>query len=203
MRSWSQPIEAVTAGVICLLVLTAMMLLHAWPLWTGEVVTVPVTLSQSHDPFRGERVSIAPPGGRVVVGTPATTAPASGALVIQPSGDWWSRVPADPKGRRRAVIARVVYLQLERGVDATYRPVSIGLGPIKDMVNLKGRIRGVDASGTLDVDYGIDSFYMEEGQARQVERALKAGGRVQMQLAIARSGRARIKSLSIDGRTIS
>lgn len=204
MKPWSQSIKAIAGGVLCLLVLMVMMLLHALPLWTGQVITVPVTASQSHDAFRGERLSIAPPGGRIVVGNPATTVPTKGALVVQPTGDWWSRVPADVRGRQRTLMARVVYLQLEPGGgDSAYRPVSIGTEPIRDMVNLKGRIRSVDATGTLDVDYGIDAYYMEEGQARQVGEALKAGARVQMQIAVARSGRARIKSLSIDGKTIS
>lgn len=203
MTPWSQPIKAVLGGTVCLLVLAVMMLLHAWPLWTGEVIVMPVTLSQSRDPFRGERLFVAPSGARIVVGNPATTAHGNGVLVVPPSGDWWSRVPEDAQERRRALLARVVYLQLERGPDLEHRPVSIGTAPVRDMVNLRGRIRSVEASGTIEIDYGVDAYYMEQGQATQVQHALKAGSHVQMQLAIARSGRARIKSLSIDGREIS
>ncbi len=204
MRPWSQPMKAVIGGALCLLVLAVMMLLHAWPLWTGQVITMQVIATQARDPFRGERLSIAAPGGRIVVGDPAATAPPKGALVVQPAGDWWSRVPSDPRGRERAVMARVVYLQLQPGGSSPdYRPVSIGLAPVRDMVNLKGRIRRVERDGTLDIDYGIDSYYMEKTHAQQVEQALKAGSQVRMQVAIARSGRARIKSLSIDGKAIS
>lgn len=202
MKALSQSMKAIGAGVVCLAVLAVMILLHAWPLWTGQVVTLPVALTQSTDAFRGERLSIGPPGGRVVLGGLGTPSPVKDAIVVPPVGDWWSRVPSDPTGRRRAIIARIVYLQLERGADGRYRPVSIAVEPIRDMLNLRGRVRAVGSTGVLDIDYGIDSYYMQEGQASQVEGALRAHGSVDMQVAIARSGRARIKSLLINGTPI-
>jgi hypothetical protein len=202
MKAWSQSMKAIGAGVVCLAVLAVMILLHAWPLWTGQVVTLPVTLSQSTDAFRGERLSIGPPGGRVVLGGLGTPSPVKDAIVVPPVGDWWSRVPSDSAGRRRAIVARIVYLQLERSADGRYRPASIAVEPIRDMLNLRGRVRAVGSTGVLDIDYGIDSYYMQEGQASQVEGALRAHGSVDMQVAIARSGRARIKSLLINGTPI-
>ncbi len=204
MRPWSQPIKALAGGLACLAVLGVMMLLHALPLWTGQVITVPVTLTQSNDSFRGERLSIAPPGGRVVPGSPGTPTAVKNAVVLPPIGDWWSRVPADTPARQRALTARVVYLQLERAdAGSDYRPVSIAIEPIRDMVNLRGRVRRVESGGVLDIDYGIDSYYMQEGQAGQVERALRSRTAVQMQIAVAGSGRARIKSILINGTPIS
>jgi hypothetical protein len=175
-----------------------MMVLHAWPLWTGQVVTLPVSLSQTRDPFRGERLTIAPPGGRVLVGGPGTPAPAAGTVVLPPSGGWWTRVPADTGLRRRALRGRPVYLQLD-AAGGEYRPVSIAEAPVSGFTNLKGRIRHVEEDGTLDVDYGIDSYYMEEGEPARIAEALKSGADVRMQVAIARSGRARIKALTVNG----
>ena len=192
----SQPARALAAGGVCLLILAAMMVLHAWPLWTGQVVTLPVSLSQAQDPFRGERLTIAPPGGRVLVGGHKTAAPVKGAVVLPPSGGWWTRVPADTEPRRRALRGRLVYLQLE-AADGGHRPVSIGEAPVSGFTNLKGRIRHVEDDGTLDVDYGIDSYYMEEGQPARIAEALKSGADVRMQVAIARSGRARIKAVTV------
>lgn len=194
----SLSVRAVAAGAVCLLVLAAMMVLHAWPLWTGQVVTLPVSLSQARGPFRGERLAIVPAGGRVLVGDPGTAAPAAGAVVLPPSGGWWPRVPAEPGPRRRALRGRLVYLQLA-GADGDYRPVSIGETPVPGYTNLKGRIRHVEEDGTLNVDYGIDSYYMEEGQPARIAEALKSGAVVRLQVAIARSGRARIKAVTVNG----
>lgn len=194
----SPPARAAAAGAVCLLVLAAMMVLHAWPLWTGQVVTLPVSLSQARDPFRGERLTIVPSGGRVLVGGPGTAAPAAGVVVLPPSGGWWTRVPADTGSRRRALRGRSVYLQLA-AADRDYRPVSIGEAPVSGFTNLKGRIRRVEDDGALDVDYGIDSYYMEEGQPARFAEALKSGADVRMQVAIARSGRARIKVVTVNG----
>ena len=199
MKAWSHPTKALAAGLLCLAVLGVMMLLHAWPLWTGQVVTLPVTLSHSTDSFRGERLLIAPPGGRVVLGGVGTPSGERDAIVVPPLGDWWSRVPSAPGARRHAMAARVVYLQLEPGPAGEYRPVSIAVEPVRDMVNLKGRVQRVRNSGALDIDYGIDSYYLPEGQAAEVERALRLRASVQMQVAIARSGRARIKAVLING----
>jgi uncharacterized membrane-anchored protein len=49
------------------------------------------------------------------------------------------------------------------------------------------------------VDYGLDAFYMQEGTAAPVERALVEGRLVQMQVAVASSGRSRIRTLLVDG----
>jgi len=49
------------------------------------------------------------------------------------------------------------------------------------------------------VDYGLDSFYMQEGKSRRVEEAIRQRRLVQMQVAVASSGQARIKTLLIDG----
>jgi hypothetical protein len=51
----------------------------------------------------------------------------------------------------------------------------------------------------LTVDYGLDSFFMQEGTAKPVENALRQRRRVQMQIAIASSGHARIRRLVVDG----
>jgi uncharacterized membrane-anchored protein len=71
-------------------------------------------------------------------------------------------------------------------------------------MNLRGRIRSAtktasDAPTTLRMDYGLDAFFMQEGTARPVEDAMRSGRPVQMEVAIASSGRARIRNLIVDG----
>jgi uncharacterized membrane-anchored protein len=65
--------------------------------------------------------------------------------------------------------------------------------------NLRGRVKYASDPRVLYVDYGLDTFYMQEGSARRVEQAIGQQRNVQMQVAIASSGRARIKTLLIDG----
>ncbi|HEV3486634.1 MAG TPA: GDYXXLXY domain-containing protein [Vicinamibacterales bacterium] len=54
----------------------------------------------------------------------------------------------------------------------------------------------------LRISYGLDAFYMQEGTARAVEDAMPAGRPVQVDVAIAASGRARIRNLIVDGKPL-
>ena len=68
-------------------------------------------------------------------------------------------------------------------------------------MNLRGRVDDVgDHDGQrLEIDYGLDSYFMQEGKAKRVEHALRTRRRVQMEIAVARSGHARIRRLLVDG----
>ena len=52
------------------------------------------------------------------------------------------------------------------------------------------------------VNYGLDAFFMQEGTARPIEDAIRAGRNVQMDVAIAASGRARIRNLVVEGQEV-
>ena len=77
-------------------------------------------------------------------------------------------------------------------------PVTVSMAPVANALNLRGRVQH-GSNTTLAVDYGLDAFYMQEGTARPVEDALRSGRRVQMEVAIAKSGQARIRALLVDG----
>jgi uncharacterized membrane-anchored protein len=69
-------------------------------------------------------------------------------------------------------------------------------------LNLRGRVayRPSDSDPrAVRVEYGLDAFYMQEGTARAVEDALRQNRNVQMQVAVAASGRSRIRALLVDG----
>jgi hypothetical protein len=108
---------------------------------------------------------------------------------------------ADPRAVRldRRLRGRIVYVQLEPGAGGEYAPVSVSLAPVKDAVNLRGETTWATGAGELHVQYGIDAFYMQEGRAKLVEQASRANRHVQIQIAIARNGRARIRNLFVDG----
>src|SRR5262245_60395694 len=63
----SQPVRTLIAGVICLTILSGMLVLHAWPLWTGQPALLPVTPIDPRDLFRGEYVALDTPATRLAL----------------------------------------------------------------------------------------------------------------------------------------
>ena len=134
-----------------------------------------------------------------------TVAP-GGATATPGSGE----IPAVGPWPNDRLTGRLVYVQLEPRADAPlrngtpeYRAVSISMEPLAGATNLRGRIQSMtDATNgvrTLRVNYGLDAFFMQEGTARPVEDAMRSGRPVHMEVAIATSGRARIRNLIVDG----
>jgi uncharacterized membrane-anchored protein len=195
----SQPIRTAIAGALCLSILSGLLVVHAWPLWTGQAALLPVTPVDPRDMFRGEYVRLDTPATRLAVRSDAA-APA-GTAAVTPLGSWWTELPTNRYDRYQALVDRVVYIQLEaRGDGGESRPVSISDEPIAGRVNLRGRISQYEGEGErLNVDYGLDSYFMQEGTAKPVEDALRQRRHVQMQIAIASSGHARIRRLLVDG----
>jgi uncharacterized membrane-anchored protein len=187
----------VVAGAICVVILAGMIVGHAWPLWTGQGAILRVVPVDPRDMFRGEYVRLSTPASTLHV-DPEGRAQRGGAVTVRPVGDWWPEGYQDSSSR--ALRGRVVYVQLERGADGVeYRPVTISRSAVRGALNLKGRVQWHSDARTLRVDYGIDRFFMQEGTAKPVEEAVRGGRVVQMDVAIARNGRARIRNLVIDG----
>jgi uncharacterized membrane-anchored protein len=198
MNRLSQALRAVLAGAVCLSILCGVLMVHAWPLWTGQSILLPVTPIDPRDLFRGEFVRLNTPATRLFVRPDGQELP--GALFVAPVGSWWSEVPSNPSDRYVSLAGRVVYVQLEpRGEAGEWQPVSISIEPVADRANLRGRITRYDQGDVLTVQYGLDSYFMQEGTAKPVEDALRMGRRVQMEVAITPSGHARIRRLLVDG----
>lgn len=194
----STPSRAIAGGAICLAILGGMIVGHAWPLWTGTTVLLRVRPVDPRDLFRGEFVRLGVPAGALLVSDDqAKTVP--GKMTVRPLGRWqeYAKLEWRDTGRVRR---SVVYVQLEPGAGgAGYQPVSISDTPVDNALNLRGRVRWIHEDGTVDVDYGLDAYYMQEGTARPVEDALRAGRLVQIEVAVASSGKSRIRSLLVDG----
>lgn len=198
MNRLSQSLRTLLAGAVCLSILCGVLVVHAWPLWTGQSVLLPVTPVDPRDLFRGEYVRLDTPATALIVRSD-NQAPA-GAFSVVPVGSWWSELPTDPYKRHQSLWGRVVYVQLEpRGEAGASQPVSISIEPVADRINLRGRVDGYDQGNQLKVDYGLDSFFMQEGTAKPVEDALRMRRRVQMEVAVTSSGHARIRRLLVDG----
>ena len=183
----SIPKRAVVAGATCVLILAGMILGHAWPLWTGRVVTMRVVPVDPRDLFRGEYVHLE---------TAATRLYRQGGT-IPPNPSWSSVQPLD-RVFEESRQGSILYVQLTPSASGDYVPVSVSLKPQAGALNLRGRTKYFDGT-QLNVDYGLDAFYMQEGKSRRVEEAIRQRRNVQMQVAIASSGQPRIKTLLIDG----
>lgn len=198
MSTISAAARALLAGAICLAILFGMLVGHAWPLWTGEVVRMKVQPVDPRDLFRGEFVRLSTPANRLVMGEkPATPSEITEPIHVRGAGDWSG---ADP-GYRNVPRGTVIHVQLEPDAAGEFQAVSISPEPVAGARNLRGRVSSWD-SGVLVVNYGLDAFFMQEGAARPIEDAIRAGRNVQMDVAIAASGRARIRNLVVDGQEV-
>jgi hypothetical protein len=191
----SQTARTIIAGAVCLSILSGVLVVHAWPLWTGRSVLLPVTPVDPRNSFRGEYVRLGTPATRVAVNPPV--APPAGVTTVDSADSWWE----DVRTRNALIVGRTLYVQLEpRGDAGESQAVSISGAPLPGRVNLRGRItRYEDAGSVLTIDYGLDRFFMQEGSARPVEDAIRERKRVQMEVAVTSSGDSRIRRLLIDG----
>jgi uncharacterized membrane-anchored protein len=199
MNSLSHPLRTLVAGAVCLSILCGVLVVHAWPLWTGQSVLLPVTPVDPRDLFRGEYVRLDTPATRLDVRSDGQ--PPTGAFAVTPVGSWWSELPSDPSDRYSSLAGRVVYVQLEAaGESGESRPVTISITPVTNRINLRGRVESYDHDKQrLTVEYGLDSYFMQEGTAKPVEDALRMRRRVQMEVAVTAAGHARIRRLLVDG----
>lgn len=191
--------RALTAGAICLVILGGMMIAHAWPLWNGHTILLPVTTGHSLSPVRGERVTLQTPANRIFVSDDANALAPQEAVRIRPAAGWPRDLADDYRERRRRLRGRLVYVQFEPIPDANWqhRPVSVSLKPVDNAVNIRGRI--YPTGSTFHVDFGLDPYYVPEGTASHIAEAIQQRRQVEMEVAVAASGRPRIRRLLIDG----
>ena len=186
------------AGAICLAILGGMIVGHAWPLWTGHDVLLAATVDTTHRRAPGEYVQLSTPAELLMVSGALPTAKSPGTAVrtVEP---WLKQEPGRRPDRDMRLRGQIIYVQLETTPGGEYAPVSVSLEPVPSVVNLRGSLVWPSGPGELHVQYGIDAFYMQEGHAQLVEQASRDKRKVQMQVAIATSGRARIRNVLVDG----
>ena len=189
--------RALIAGAICLAILGGMLVGHAWPLWTGRDVLIPATVNGAPRWTPGQYVSLSMSADRLLIGTPDTTtqSPRTAVRAIEP----WVKSDPPPPSLYRRLHGKAVYVQLDATPSGEYAPVSVSLQRVEGATNLRGIVTGAPGPREIQVEYGLDAFYMQEGHAEAVEKAYREKRHVQMQVAIARSGRARIRNLFING----
>ena len=198
MNRLSQSLRTLLAGAVCLSILSGVLVVHAWPLWTGQSVLLPVTPIDPRDLFRGEYVRLDTPATRLTVRSEGEAS--AGSMAVAPVGRWWAELPSDRYLRYEALHGRVVYVQLEPRGEAGESQPGEHLDRASRQSDQSARAhRRLRRRERLEVDYGLDSFFMQEGTAKPVEDALRMRRRVQMEIAVTGSGHARIRRLLVDG----
>lgn len=111
-----------------------------------------------------------------------------------------TNMPADG-----TVAAGPVHVRLREGANGYWEPVSATLGTAPagaGEVDLAGTVAaawGVKPEDTLSVDYGIDRFYLPEGEGLAIERDMRVRS-FGIVAAVGADGRPQIKAL-MDGET--
>jgi uncharacterized membrane-anchored protein len=153
---------------------------------TGTEVKLRTRALDPRDPLRGDYVTL---------GNDITSVDA-GALKDTPSS-----------GR-----SSVVYVKIAPDAEGYYKPVSVHRDPVPlaaGEVLIRGRTaNGTDCGedrrafcGSLTLDYGIEKFFVPQGEGRVIEAA-RNQGKVAIVAAVTSGGRAAIKRLLIDGKPV-
>ncbi|WP_186396381.1 GDYXXLXY domain-containing protein [Stappia sp. TSB10GB4] len=144
--------------------------------WFGREVTLALRPIDPRDLLRGDYVILNPEIGQVQLETGMPQGLASGDEV-------WVVVEPDDEGISRAVAV-------------------LSAPPGDGRIALKGRVTGVpaSASGALRVDYGLETFFVPEGQGIEIERM--PADRVRLVVAVADDGRSAPLRLMADGEVL-
>ena len=119
-----------------------------------------------------------------------------------------SEVPAgELRGKPREGRDPVVFVKLAPKGDGFYGAVSVHLDPVpvtNGEVLIRGRVpswRWCQDCANLSIHYGLESFFVPEGEGRELEHA-RNQQRLSIVAAVTPSGRAAIKRLLLDGKPV-
>jgi uncharacterized membrane-anchored protein len=112
-----------------------------------------------------------------------------------------SSLDVEKLGTAGAVFSRGQEVYVLLGTDGHYS-VATGVRPSRPSrqeLFLKGHVRAV-AGSTVQVEYGIESYFVPEGQGRVLEQA--RGKHLDVKASVDTHGRAGIKALFLDGKEV-
>ena len=108
------------------------------------------------------------------------------------------RLPREMQGAQGLKAGQTVFVELEPDGDDPARPISVsGDHPKPGKLAIAGSVRSTSAE-TVWIDYGIDAFFLPEGEGRKIERLDTS--RVLLEVAIAGDGRSLPLNLLVDGK---
>lgn len=223
MVRYSYARNALMSGAVSVGALVILLVIYAWPLWTGEIIHLRVRPVDPRDIFRGDfvrlgydfsRVRVNVDEGDLKVAIQPQTEPSADTLradtVVEPSGEWWEEIRS--QSSTEAVLQRwtrlrgkTFYLLLRRDESTPeYVPFAIAERPESGSqstpaaVSLRVQVRFAQFP-FLTLDNPIAAYFVQEGHGLAVEEALRQNKPVVVAVAVTRSGDARVRNLIVDG----
>ena len=176
-----RPALFAAAGLIQVALIAAMVVDRASVLREGAEISLQTRPVDPRDFLRGDYVVL------------------SYDISTVPAGDLKGKLPQDRDGR--------IYVKLAPNADGFYGAVSAHLDPVpvsgKEML-IRGRAtnwRSCTSCDMLNVKYGLEQFFVPEGEGRELEQA-RNQRRLVIVAAVTSSGRAAIKRLLLDGKAV-
>jgi uncharacterized membrane-anchored protein len=176
-----RPIWFALAGLIQLGLIAAMVVDRARVLREGTEVTLQTRPVDPRDFLRGDYVVL------------------SYDISTVPSGELKGKLPQNRQS--------YVFVKLAPKDDGFYASVSAHLDPVPvgdKEVLIRGRVtnsRWCDRCDNFDVRYGLEKFFVPQGEGRELERA-RNQRKLSIVAAVTPSGRAAIKRLLLDGKPV-
>jgi hypothetical protein len=206
IRAW----RPAAAGVLSASILSGMVIVHAWPLWYGEtlLLRVAATMPRNHT---GQHYvyAIYTPSTRLAVGRPdpvhvdedGQRSPYRREPVpVKAIGPFWSELEPFAAESCRG---RAAYVQFKTEDGSSHaESESISLSPAPGRINLRGRIRCSPRSDELIMEYTFDGYLRHRDREKILKEAALARRRIELELAVASSGAARVRHLLIDGKPV-
>jgi uncharacterized membrane-anchored protein len=97
-------------------------------------------------------------------------------------------------------IGEVVFVKVEPK-EKFWEAAAVGSkkGAYGDGVYLKGRVRNNYPANSIELDYGIESYFVSEGQGREIEKNMRgAKSSVEVQAVVSPCGEALIKNIYVN-----
>lgn len=204
--------RAILAGTCCLAVLTGMLVLHAWPLWSGRTLYLRVDSADARDALQSGLVTLRYAFDAVCVAPSDCAEPDDArsrpALGLPARGAWVAALAASSPSERRRWNDRPLYLQVgltPTGLDnpaSVASPLALTDRPEPEEIPLRGRLRQARLYPRLTLDLGLDVIYLRRDATPVLEAAVKAGSPIYAEVAVAANGQARVRALVVDGRRV-
>ena len=206
--------RVIIAATFCLAVLCGMLVIHAWPLWTGQTLHLRVESANARDGLQTGLVTLEYAFDVVCVAPDGCPEPESRnnerrtrpAMDLPAHGAWADALAAASEGDRRRWNDQTLYLQVRitpTGLDdpsAVATPLSVSDRPEPNAIPLRGRLRQTFFYPRVTLDFGLDAIYLTRGAAPAIEAAMKEGAPIFAEVAVASSGQARVRALVVNGR---
>lgn len=94
-----------------------------------------------------------------------------------------------------------VYVRLQTDAEGVARATAVSaLPPADGAPAIRGEIASAGSASTLAIDYGLDAFYVPEGEGRAIETADR--NKLRLVIALTESGKSAALRITLDGQTV-